>query len=172
MKPCSLLIQVPPRYQLRNGAMHIEGLVLQGREHAKTMISLDPRPLASRLDRLPCGVYFGWASPSSSALGDTEVQKAVIRISRLPADCSGEHEANEQTTVSVQMFEHDSPRGVSADCGERFRIILLGFVRPEVAEEDLVQGLADVAISCSQLEDPQLIKHREDEFLSQGLVPL
>ena len=61
----SPVLQVPENYRLEHGPVHLHGDVTSGfgrgsRQLGFATANLPPKPLATELEGLPKGVYFGW----------------------------------------------------------------------------------------------------------------
>lgn len=153
------VLQVPPGYQFSAAPVVLEGTVVTGfgrgsRQLGVPTANMDPVPLQQQLQQLPRGVYFGWAqleAPGDWPAADSAVHKMVMNVGRRPTVNTGD----EAPTIEVHVMHKYSHEEFY---GANIRVVVAGFVRPEIRFSGLPQLLAriktDTGIAKSQLDEP------------------
>lgn len=154
------VLQVPPGYRFAAAPLALESTVVTGfgrgsRQLGVPTANMDPAPLAQQLQQLPQGVYFGWAQldpPEGWPAADAAVHKMVMNVGRRPTVNTGD----EASTVEVHILHKYSQEEFY---GAGLRVVVAGFVRPEIKFGGLQQLLAriktDISIAKYQLDEPQ-----------------
>ncbi len=163
--------QVPPNYLHSQAPIYLDGPIVKGcgrgsRQMGVPTANIDPAPLAAKLEKLPRGVYFGYArleAPAGWSDADRAVHKVVMNIGKRPTASEG---ADSDVTVEVH-FLHEYPGDFY---GARVRVVALGYLRPEMRfaggiGELVTRIKADIAISRIQLDDDALTRYQADPFL-------
>lgn len=157
---CAVL-RLPRLYALPSGPRRLEASVVHGfgrgsRQMGVPTANLPPEELGEQLAGLARGVYYGWAWLA----GEEGPRKAVLNIGRRPTFADGTGD-----TVEVHVM-HDFGRDFY---GERMRVLVLGFMRPELkfgGIADLVARIrADVGQGAALLDAPESAAAAEDPFL-------
>ncbi|KAL4447549.1 hypothetical protein ABPG75_004768 [Micractinium tetrahymenae] len=159
------LLQVPEGYAHPAAPIRLAGSVTHGYGRGSKRLgvptaNLPPAPLREQLEALPDGVYFGWAQldvDSSWPEADRQVQKMVMNIGRRPTF------GDEEPELSVEA--HIMHRYSQDFYGQPLRLLVLGFIRPEVKFGGLQELLArintDIGIARSQLDTQQWAGYKE-----------
>jgi len=159
---CAVL-QVPPLFALPDGPLRLEAPVVPGFGRGSKQLgvptanlcpaSLGPCALAA----LRRGVYFGWAS-----LAGEPTCKAVLNVGVRPTFAPPPGEGEPAETVEVHLMGR---RAGGDFYGQTLRVLVLGFLRPEMRFEGPRQLLArirtDAGAASALLDDPQLVSLRD-----------
>lgn len=163
---------MPPCYALAAAPVYLSGNVVTGFGRGSKQLgvptaNIPPGPLASQLANLPNGVYFGWAQlepvPGSPAV-DAQVHKMVMNIGRRPTVNAG----NEEASVEAHILH-----AYGADFyGQPLRLVVLGYIRPEMKFAGLSQLLnrikADIGIARVSLDDKAMQAYKSDATFLGG----
>ncbi|KAF6257480.1 Flavokinase-domain-containing protein [Scenedesmus sp. NREL 46B-D3] len=153
------IAHVPHGYRFSAAPVVMEGTVVTGygrgsRQLGVPTANMDPVPLQQQLQQLPRGVYFGWAqldAPGDWPAADRAVHKMVMNVGQRPTVNTGD----EAPTVEVHVLHKYSQEEFY---GYTIRVVVAGFVRPEIRFSGLPQLLArikaDIGIAKSQLDEP------------------
>jgi len=157
-----MVLQVAELYTIDGGARFMEGEVVTGfgRGSAKMGIptaNINPDEIAAQLVGMPNGVYFGWAKLQGE---DAQAHKMVMNVGNRPTFVDGDG-------VSVEAHVmHKYNRDFH---GERMRLVVTGYVRPEMkfaSMDELVERIhTDVGLASSSLLNPMHKFYSHDEYL-------
>jgi riboflavin kinase len=181
----------PPRLRLE--APVVRGFGRGSRQLGVPTANMDPSALAAaglQLDQLPRGVYFGWARlvPGEGGEGgsggddsdDHAAHPMVMNVGLRPTvNVGGLEDASVEVHVMHQYQGGGGGGGVGGGSsssfaefyGQQLRVVVTGFLRPEMRFEGLPALLsrikADVGVSKAQLlaEDGPHQSARRDPFL-------
>lgn len=158
--------QVPPRFQLAKGPIHLQGNVVTGFGRGSKQLgvptaNIPPQELQSQLADMPKGVYFGWAQvqpAAASPAADSQVHKMVMNVGSRPTVNTGDEDLTVELHI-LHQYESDF-------YGLPLKAVVLGYIRPEMKFNGLPQLLnrikADIGIARVQLDDPSFQKYKED----------
>ena len=151
--------QIPPLYALPHGPLRLQAPVVRGfgrgsasmgiptanMEPEKCMAQAAEQAPTGTSDTLRRGVYYGWARVVGDVHGG--VVKAVVNVGKRPtfADGSGDTvEVHLMHTYSAQFY------------GAQLKVVLLGFIRPEMTFEGVPALIArirtDIGSAASLLD--------------------
>ncbi|KAJ9527679.1 hypothetical protein QJQ45_025951 [Haematococcus lacustris] len=167
------VMQVPPRYAFPAAPLHLAAPVVAGfgrgsKQLGTATANMDPGALEEQLRGLAPGVYYGWArllpgeAGGSWSAEDTSVHKMVMNVGCRPTVNAG----GEALSVEVHVM-HPYTRDFY---GQELRVVVLGFIRPELKFQGGLPELMDriqldKAIARNQLDDPASHAHAQDPFL-------
>ena len=162
----SALLQVPPLFALPQGAVRLDAPVVTGFGRGSRQLGVPTANMSTSvlgqplLATLPRGVYYGWARLE----GDLAPRKAVLNVGLRP---TFEAETPPETTVEVHLL-HPFPADFY---GARLRVLVLGFIRPEMKFEGGIAQLVarirqDVGMASSLLDAPANAAAAGDAFLA------
>ncbi|KAH1066021.1 hypothetical protein J1N35_031008 [Gossypium stocksii] len=142
---------------------YISGPVIKGFGRGSKVLgiptaNLSPKGHSSLLSEHPSGVYFGWAGLSTRG-----VYKMVMSIGWNP------YFNNAEKTIEPWLL-HEFTEDFY---GEELRLVIVGYLRPEVNFPSLESLIAkiheDKRIAESALDLPLYSKHKDDPYLSSSL---
>jgi len=158
-----MVLQVPELYWLKWGTRFMAGEVVVGfgRGSSKMGVptaNINPAEIMEQIDGLPKGVYFGWAQLEGEG---GPAHEMVMNIGQRPTFADGEG-------VSVEVhIMYDYSRDFH---GERLRVVLVGYLRPELRFPSmtvLVDRIqTDIGLARSMLTNPLLQCYQEDGYFS------
>jgi riboflavin kinase len=160
------VLQVPPWFALPQGPVRLDAPVVTGFGRGSRQLGVPTANMSTSvlgpalLSTLPRGVYYGWARLE----GDHVPRKAVLNVGVCPTFSAAQPA---ETTVEVHLL-HSYP---SDFYGARLRVLVLGFIRPEMKfEGGLPQLVArirqDVGMASSLLDAPHNAATAGDSFLA------
>jgi riboflavin kinase len=174
-------MKVPEGYGYGEQAIHLEGEVIVGFGRGSKQLgvptaNINPGPLQEKLERMPAGVYFGWAKLDAGENApevDNQVHKMVMNIGKRPTfenvDADGNQiDPHPETSVEVHIMHEFEAEDFH---GKHLRVNVLGFIRPEIKFSGLPELLerinTDIGIAKSQLDTMTWSPFKQDAFLTE-----
>lgn len=153
----SLCLRLPEDYHFSGSPLRLKSKVVHGFQRGSKQLgfptaNLHVPTIETQISGLKRGVYFGWAKVNfkdkarSRELG-TAPRKVVVNVGQRPSFEDG-------TDVTIEV--HVIGEVVEDFYGEEMRVVLLGFIRPEM-KFDGIQGLVsrirrDIGIGSKMLD--------------------
>eukprot|EP00890_Picochlorum_soloecismus_P001015 jgi/Picsp_1/1914/NSC_05380-R1_riboflavin kinase len=163
------ILEVPQNFALSSAPLYLEGTVVTGygrgsKDLGVPTANLDPLGVENCVKGLPDGVYFGWAQLDASdaaCLEDRSVHKMVMNIGNRPTYV-------EDNSPEKSIEVHVMHKYGDDFYGKRVKVIMLGYLRPELKFSGLKELLhrihTDIGIARSQLDVDRWLKYADDSF--------
>lgn len=156
-------LRVPKHYAFSRGPVYMEGEIVQGYGRGSKELGVPTANLAvpdveEQIEGLPLGVYFGWAQLLDS---DAGVYKMVMNIGKRPTFVKDNSPDSSVEAHVMHSYGHDF-------YGETMKVVLLGYLRPEIpfsGLQDLLNRIhTDIGISRTQLDSEKWSVFANDAF--------
>ncbi|CAG9460952.1 unnamed protein product [Pedinophyceae sp. YPF-701] len=158
------VLEVPAGYTFEGAPLRAAGRVVHGAGRGSSKMgtptaNIDPADCGDVFAARPAGVYFGWARREE---GDGAVYPMVMNVGQRPTIDDG-------SGVTVEVHVIGNPYGAEEFYGQRMRVLVSGFLRPEIrfgSIDELVARIkADIGLANAQLGGPVHQQHKTDAFL-------
>ncbi|KAI8110147.1 hypothetical protein M9435_001826 [Picochlorum sp. BPE23] len=160
-------LRVPKNYAFARGPVYMKGEIVQGYGRGSKELGVPTANLAipdveDQIAGLPLGVYFGWAQLLDS---DNGVYKMVMNIGKRPTFVKDNSPDSSVEAHVMHSYDHDF-------YGETMKVVLLGYLRPEIPFSGLQELLnrihTDIGISRTQLDSEKWSEFANDEFFNSS----
>lgn len=163
------ILSVPENFALSSAPLYLTGTVVTGygrgsKDLGVPTANLDPLDVGECVKGLPDGVYFGWAQLDASteaSLEDRSVHKMVMNIGNRPTYVEDNSPEKSIEVHVMHAYRNDFH-------GKRVKVIVLGYLRPELKFSGLKELLhrinTDIGIARSQLDVDRWLKYADDPF--------
>jgi len=167
-----LCLKLPEAYAFGGSPLRLKSRVVHGFKRGSKQLgfptaNLHVPTIEDQIRSLKKGVYFGWAKVNfkDKRLGESfgkHPRKVVVNVGERPS-----FEDGTNVTIEVHIMDYAEAEDFY---GEEMRVILLGFIRPEMKFAgigDLVGRIRrDIGIAGKQLEDPEWKSAQVDAFVN------
>ncbi len=170
--PSFLCLRLPEAYTFGGSPLRLKSRVVHGFKRGSKQLgfptaNLHVPTIQSQIEGLKKGVYFGWAKVNfkDKRLGEhfgKHPRKVVVNVGERPS-----FEDGTNLTIEVHIMDYV---GAEDFYGEEMRVILLGFIRPEMKFSGIGALVGrirrDIGIAGKQLEDPEWKSAQVDAFVN------